>query len=58
VTRDSGGVQDLAGMTELVLGPLRDPDARALLASRCPAGYEATRDRIIAEFRGNPLAVL
>jgi AAA ATPase domain len=59
VTRDSGDVQDLAGLTQLVVGPLRDSDARALLASAMAGRLDdAVRDRIIAESGGNPLAVL
>jgi len=50
---------ELAGLTELVVGGLADDDARALLdtALRGPVDEEV-RDRIIAEARGNPLALL
>ena len=38
---------------------LGDQDARALLASGIPGGLdERVRDRIVAETRGNPLALL
>jgi DNA-binding CsgD family transcriptional regulator len=49
----------LAGLPELAVGPLRDADARALLAVALPGRVdESVRDRIIAEARGNPLALL
>jgi DNA-binding CsgD family transcriptional regulator len=52
-------IEELGGLRELVVGGLRDDDARALLASavRGPLD-ERVRDRIIAETRGNPLALL
>ena len=50
---------DLAGLRELVVRGLRDSDARALLASALPGRLdERVRDRIVAETRGNPLALL
>jgi DNA-binding CsgD family transcriptional regulator len=51
--------QLLVGLPELVLEGLADEDARALLDSvvRWPMD-ELVRDRIIAETRGNPLALL
>ncbi|MCW3058175.1 MAG: LuxR family transcriptional regulator, partial [Solirubrobacterales bacterium] len=51
--------QLLVGLPELVLEGLTDEDARALLQSvvRWPLD-ERVRDRIIAETRGNPLALL
>ncbi len=50
---------DLAGLRELVVRGLRDTDARALLASAIPGRLdERVRDRIVAETRGNPLALL
>ncbi|TMK52220.1 MAG: LuxR family transcriptional regulator, partial [Actinobacteria bacterium] len=57
--RQSGAEQALAGLPELVVEGLGDGDARALLASviRWPLD-ERVRDRIIAETRGNPLALL
>jgi hypothetical protein len=50
---------ELAGLPELVVDGLRDEDARALLASALPGPLdEQVRDLIIAETRGNPLALL
>jgi DNA-binding CsgD family transcriptional regulator len=58
-TRDSGSAGDLVGLPELALTGLLDADARALLASVLPGRLdELVRDRIIAESRGNPLALL
>ena len=50
---------ELDGLPELVLDGLRDGDARALLRSviRGPLD-ERVRERIVAETRGNPLALL
>jgi DNA-binding CsgD family transcriptional regulator len=50
---------ELAGLPELILEGLDDHDARALLASavRGPMD-ERVRDLIVAETRGNPLALL
>ena len=47
------------GLPELVVEGLRDGDARALLGSavRVPLD-ERVRERIVAETRGNPLALL
>jgi AAA ATPase-like protein len=57
--RDALEVPELAGVTELTVGPLRDADARALLAAAMPGRLDdAVRDRIVAEARGNPLAIL
>src|ERR671917_1632931 len=52
-------IHELRGVQELVVGGLRDRDARELLASavRGPLD-ERVRDRIIAETLGNPLALL
>ncbi|MFJ8967137.1 ATP-binding protein [Lentzea sp. NPDC102401] len=59
--RDAGdGAADpFAGLPELDLAGLGDGDARALLASavRTPLD-DVVRDRIVAEARGNPLALL
>ncbi|WP_345540315.1 AAA family ATPase, partial [Phytohabitans rumicis] len=56
-TPDSGN--DLVGLRELVVRGLRDSDARALLDSVVPGLLdEGVRDRIVAETRGNPLALL
>ncbi len=50
---------DLSGLPELEVTGLREADAQALLASvlRWPLDEEV-RDRILAETRGNPLALL
>ncbi|MDX6429655.1 MAG: hypothetical protein QOE54_2021, partial [Streptosporangiaceae bacterium] len=51
--------QELAGLPELVVEGLRDGDARALLDSVLTGPLDArVRDRIVAETRGNPLALL
>ena len=56
-TREPG--EEFRGLPELLVGGLRDGDARELLSSviRGPLD-ERVRDRIIAETRGNPLALL
>jgi DNA-binding CsgD family transcriptional regulator/tetratricopeptide (TPR) repeat protein len=56
--RHSAGEQPLAGLPELIVDGLSDGDARALLASviRWPLD-ERVRDQIVAEARGNPLAL-
>ena len=57
--REPGGIEELAGLPELRLGGLADASARALLASVISAPLdERVRDRILAETRGNPLALL
>ena len=57
--REPSAVQELAGLPELVVEGLGEQDARALLASGFPGGLdEQVRDRIVAETRGNPLALL
>jgi DNA-binding CsgD family transcriptional regulator len=49
----------LAGLPDLVVRGLGDRDARALLTSVMPGVLdERVRDRIVAETRGNPLALL
>jgi DNA-binding CsgD family transcriptional regulator len=49
----------LAGFPELHVGPLGHRDARALLEAAMPAPLdERVLDRIVAETRGNPLALL
>src|SRR3954468_21182783 len=57
--RVGGDERELAGLPELVVEGLRDADARALLGSviRGPLD-DRVRDRIVAETRGNPLALL
>jgi DNA-binding CsgD family transcriptional regulator len=58
-TRTGVRLPDLAGLPELVLGGLPDPDARAVLAAVVPGRLdERVRDRIVAEAAGNPLALL
>jgi DNA-binding CsgD family transcriptional regulator len=56
---EQGLKQGLEGLPELPVRGLSDPDARALVgaALRGPLD-EAVRDRIVAESRGNPLALL
>ncbi len=50
---------ELAGLPELEVGWVGDDDARALLASALAGPLDArVRDLIIAETRGNPLALL
>jgi DNA-binding CsgD family transcriptional regulator len=52
-------VADLAGLPELVLAGLPEPDARSVLATVVPGLLdERVRDRIVAEAAGNPLALL
>src|SRR5579863_8258687 len=49
----------VAGLPELVIEGLREDDARALLDSVLTAPLDSrVRDRIVAEARGNPLALL
>ena len=57
--REPAETLDLAGLPELTVGPIGDPDARALLASAIPGRLDQlVRDRIVAEAGGNPLALL
>ena len=57
--REPNEVQELAGLPEFVVRGLNDGDARALLDSATPGRLdEPVRDRIVAETRGNPLALL
>jgi hypothetical protein len=57
--REPSAVQELAGLPDLVVEGLGEHDARALLAAGIPGGLdEQVRDRIVAETRGNPLALL
>jgi DNA-binding CsgD family transcriptional regulator len=57
--RDPIPTAELAALPELELAGLRDEDAHALLASVAPGPLdERVRDRIVAETRGNPLALL
>ena len=53
------GAEVLAGLPELVIGGLSDGDARDLLESVMLGGIDPrVRDRIVAETRGIPLAIL
>src|SRR5919197_6407237 len=57
--REPGPTDDLAGLPELVVGGLDEDDAAALLLSAIPGRLdERVSDRIVAEARGNPLALL
>src|SRR5437588_2287835 len=57
VTRDPG--EDLEGLPRLAVEGLRNGDARALLGSVLGVPLdERVRERIVAETRGNPLALL
>jgi DNA-binding CsgD family transcriptional regulator len=57
--RDPGDDQELAGLPELVVAGLSGTDAGALLDSVVPGRLdERVRDRIVAETRGNPLALV
>lgn len=56
--REPSTADELAGLPELVIEGLPDPDARALLETVVPGLVDArVRDRILAETRGNPLAL-
>jgi DNA-binding CsgD family transcriptional regulator len=57
--REPSDELELAGLPELALRGLSDKDARALLATVIPGRLdERVRDRLVAETRGNPLAIL
>ena len=57
--RDSSGLEELAGLPELQLRGLPEASAREVLASVIAAPLdEPVRARILAETRGNPLALL
>jgi DNA-binding CsgD family transcriptional regulator len=57
--RDDNRQGNLAGLPQLVLQRLSDADSRELLASSRPGPLdERVAQRIIAEARGNPLALL
>jgi DNA-binding CsgD family transcriptional regulator len=57
--RDPSPEDELEGMPELVVEGLGDSDARRLLEAAMPGGLdEQVRERIVAETRGNPLALL
>jgi DNA-binding CsgD family transcriptional regulator len=57
--REPRAERELDGLPELVLEGLGDADARLLLDVAMPGGLdEQVRERIVAETRGNPLALL
>jgi DNA-binding CsgD family transcriptional regulator len=57
--REPADVNELDGLAEMVVGGLPDGDARSLLASAVLGRLdERVRDQIVAETRGNPLALL
>jgi DNA-binding CsgD family transcriptional regulator len=57
--REPTDSNELTGLPELVVRGLADDDARSLLASALPGRLdERVRDQIVAETRGNPLALL
>jgi len=57
--REPGEESELGNLPVMVVGGLNDSDARALLDSVVPGRLdERVRDRIVAEARGNPLALL
>jgi DNA-binding CsgD family transcriptional regulator len=57
--REPSDERELGELPELSLGGLQDDDARALLSSVIPGRLDdRVRDRLIAETRGNPLALV
>jgi DNA-binding CsgD family transcriptional regulator len=57
--REPSSLDDLAGLPELALEGIPDDEARVLLTSGIPGRMdERVRERIVAEARGNPLALL
>ena len=57
--REPSAADELTGLPQLLVGGLPDDEARRLLASALPGRLdEHVRDQIVAETRGNPLALL
>src|SRR3989440_686262 len=57
--REPSDEPELADLPELALEGLQDEDARALLSSVIPGRLDnRVRDRLVAESRGNPLALV
>ena len=57
--RDASGEHVITGLPQVEVGRLSDSDARALLELAMPGRLDVrVRDRIVAEARGNPLAML
>ncbi|HEY1590495.1 MAG TPA: AAA family ATPase, partial [Solirubrobacteraceae bacterium] len=57
--REPSGERPFEGLPELAVGGLNDRDARELLATVLTGPIdERVRDRLVAETRGNPLALL
>src|SRR4051812_35717125 len=57
--REPSDAEEFAGLPELVVDGLGDRDARTVLASGISGPLDThVRDRILAETRGNPLALL
>jgi DNA-binding CsgD family transcriptional regulator len=57
--REPSDISALAGLPDLLVRGLGDDDARALLDSAVPGRLDRlVKDRIVAESRGNPLALL
>src|SRR4051794_11763060 len=57
--REPSDESELGDLPELALGGLQDDDARALLSAVIPGRLDdRVRDRLIAETRGNPLALV
>ena len=57
--REPSAAEELDGLPELTLEGLPEPDARALLETVVPGLVDVrVRDRILAETRGNPLALI
>ncbi|MGW1618093.1 AAA family ATPase [Streptomyces sp. NPDC002172] len=57
--RDADGGREVAGLPELTVEGLGESDARALLASAVHVPLDPlVRDRMVAETRGNPMALL